>query len=146
MKQIFATIIVALLFASPAHASIGFTCEISDKTLKFVAGGYFPGEGGGFMNFHAEGQVLAPAVPDNLRKLNLTDGLLYSWLYTGDLRMRLSKEYSTEKTRTSAELVIQTTGNDDGGDWAGTYILNIEDTDKPVATVSFTGKAVCSIG
>ena len=80
-----------------------------------------------------------------LRKLDLSQNLIHSWIYTGDLRLRLKAENDEDDTFKSLDLVIQTTGEPDGGDWEGTYILDVFDSASPEAPVNAKGKAMCSV-
>lgn len=133
-------------FTTPAFATGGFTCEVDDASLKFSAGGVFPGAAGpGFLNFGAKAEILLPGVPEKLRKLDLSQNLIHSWIYIGDLRLRLKAENDEDDTFKSLDLVIQTTGEPDGGDWEGSYILDVFDSASPEAPINTTGKAVCSV-
>jgi hypothetical protein len=143
---VFLVLAMAYFAATPARATEGFTCAIEDKALVFSAGGVFPGEGPGFLNFGAEANILLPDVPEKMRKLDLSQSLIFSWLYVGDLRLRLKKEDYDNGGFKSVELMVQTGGEPDGGDWPGTYILEIFDADKANGPVTTKGKATCSIG
>jgi hypothetical protein len=133
-------------FTTPAFATGGFTCEVDDASLKFSAGGVFPGAGPGFLNFGAKAEIHLPGVPEKLRNLDLSQSLVHSWIYTGDLRLRLKAENDEDNIFKSLDLVIQTAGEADGGDWEGTYILDIFDSASPDAPVNAKGKAMCSVG
>ena len=133
-------------FTTPATATSGFTCEVDDASLKFFAGGVFPGAASpGFLNFKAMAEIRQPGVPENLRKLDLSQNLIHSWIYTGDLRLRLKAENDGNNAFQFLDLVIQTTGEPDGAHWKGSYILDVFDSGRPEAPINAKGKAICSI-
>ena len=85
-----------------------------------------------------------PGTPAPLRKLNLAEALVHSWLYGDDLKLRLYRE-TDSGPHGYVEIIIETRSRDeDDTEYEGTYKLIIFVAEA--RELVFNGKASCSVG
>lgn len=140
------------LFMVPlqAHATATLDCAADDKSVSFEAHSVVShGLAEGFGNFSAVLSVKATGVPPDLAKLELDSAALaHHWLYRKELKLRLYHERA-EGDHASVDMVIETRGKGEDGDFAGRYLLTIFQAGKDGASdkpLTFRGRVTCSVG
>jgi hypothetical protein len=137
--------------ASPAFASGGLDCSAEDKRVKLsVNSGVTHGMGGPTFNFHAELELYAKTVAEDLRRLSFDDrNRPQYWLDGKELRLLLYKEREADKPFGSVEVEIRTraAGEPDEGTYKGSYKVAVydggEDGTGEGKIATFAGKVEC---
>jgi hypothetical protein len=138
--------------APPAQATSSFECSIEDRSVTFAArSSVSDGLGQAFVGFAANADIRMPNVPEDMRKLDLSGHLVHHWIEAGGLRLRFYWERSGGRPHASVELILETTGEPEGLELAGTYSLAVFTMDPPAnaeggKTITAQGKAACSLG
>jgi hypothetical protein len=138
--------------AVPAHAAGSFECTVEDQSLKLTAASaYSHGLGAAFVDFKAEAEVLAADIPEDLRKLDLSQNLVHHWLEGGDLRLLFYREREGDRPHAYVEIVVKVAGEEaDDPEYTGTYRLTVFSMDPPAdkdggKTINAEGKVTCSV-
>jgi hypothetical protein len=141
------------LSAASAHATGGFSCLIDDANLKFTADSTVShGLGEGFVNFTAEAELKAVGAPQTLRKIDLSEALVHSWLYGPDLKLRLYRETDGNVPHGFVEIIMETAAQGEAGEpeFEGSYKLILyqipEGEGGDGMQSEYRGQATCSVG
>ncbi len=152
MRKILLTLTTLLLGAAPVLATGGLSCTFKDRNVSFDAEATFSrGVGEGFVSFSSKLEVLAKAMPDDLRKLQLElEHLTQRWLYGKELKLRLYHERSGPGLHGYVEMVVETKQSaKEETDYRGTYVLtayHIPSEGADGKTITLRGRAACSLG
>ncbi len=146
-------IIAAALLTSTqaAFASGSFSCSIDDKVANFEATAVVShGIGEQISNLRAALEVRVPGIPEDLRKLDLSEHVTQKWYLGRDLKLRLYREREGDKAHGYVELVVQAYRNKgkDDTDYSGNYLLTVyvlpEGGGSDGKTITRRGRATCS--
>jgi hypothetical protein len=146
----------AALIASslPAVASGSLDCSIKDKSVQIeLHSGITRGMGGPFFDFKAELKTSLPSVPKDLQAVTFEmEHLAQRWLDDREAKLVVYREREGDGPHGSVEMTIETKRikKDDEGFYAGTYVLEINETaaeGKPQPKpVKLRGRITCSAG
>jgi hypothetical protein len=154
MRRIFlviATLAAAMFGPVPAHATGGLNCDVDDANIVFsVSSAVGRGMGGPIVNLTAAADIKLKGTPADLAKIDLSKGLVHSWLEAPDVRLHFYSERAGEKPHGYVELVIKTVAKDDEGTTEGDYALTVFYMEPPAdkgegATLTANGKVSCFV-
>jgi hypothetical protein len=135
----------------PAYATGSLGCDVNDASLAFSANSAVGrGMGGPIINLTAAVDIKLKDTPADLAKIDLSKGLVHSWLEAPDVRLHFYSEREGEKPHGYVELVIKTVVKDDEGTAEGDYALTVFYTETPAGktdatTLNATGKITCFV-
>jgi hypothetical protein len=113
---------------TPAHASVGFSCQAADKSVTADASGaYGTSIGSGMANFGADIQIKLAGAPDDIRKLTLDQShVAQAWFHYRDLKLMARWQSPDGAPFREIILMIETRrGKDEGAPYRGRYTLTI---------------------
>ncbi len=129
--------------AEVAGATGGFDCQVDDENLSlFVSGTISHGLGGMILGYEAIAELKAKAVPEALRKPDLSAGLVHHWLDYPDLWLHFYAETTGDAPYSSLDLILKTEATMDELTYEGEYRLSVFDGDTG-EVILLTGKATC---
>lgn len=142
---------IAGLFAcaTSAAASGGIWCDLENKSIKLsIEAGVTHGMGAPFFNFRGTLELLDKSVAADLRKLELGDrNLAQYWLDGKELKLGIYSERDNDKPHGYVDLVIETEAGDEEGGYAGSYTVDVFDTQNDTSAEgkrwTFNGKIDC---
>jgi hypothetical protein len=123
-------IAAAALFAmlTPAHATIGFSCDGDDKAARLsISGAYGTSLGSGLVNFGADIAVRMAAAPPELRKLHFGPAdVSQQWFNGRELKIMTHWQRPDNEPFGEVILIIDTrTSNAEERPYRGRYTLQI---------------------
>ena len=147
MRRLMLSLASLVILSTPAFATGGFSCAVSDENVTFEGEAGFSYSLGGILNFRG-----AIALPKDLAQKGLDkkvtldqSSLTHHWLHDGELRLLVHVESGENQPFAALDFVMMTKAGEDDIGFEGTYTLKIEgaDLDEPIRR---EGKIACSVG
>lgn len=145
MRGMITAAIMSLALAAPAQASGALWCSVDDANWTFdVESGVTHGLGGPLFNLRASAELKDKRVMPELRKLELKDKLVHSWVY-GETKLYFYSEIEKTGNIYSADIIIDTKAGEDESESTGTYTVITSNEAKPGedGRVELTGPITC---
>lgn len=145
MRQLLLAAGLLAATASLAGATGGYYCTIEDENLTLVSGGEMSiGMGGEILSHQASADIKTKAVPEALRKLDLSNRLVHHWFYHPEVRLHFYAETPPDAdTFASLEMILLTEATDEPGVYEGDYLLSVFNEAGEV--IDLTGKVTCDM-
>lgn len=141
---------LAMLAASPAAASGGFSCEATDAVVKLgIESGVTRGMGSPVFNFRGEIGISDKSVAEDLRQVSF-EGLHLAqyWLDGEELRLVVYRERGEGAPHGYVEVTVRAKAGDDG-EYSGQYAVTAfdmgGDTSGEGKTSNFSGTVACQV-
>ena len=149
MKQLLLTLAaMAILAATPAFATGGFSCTVDDANLKFETGSALgAGMGAPILNLEAKGEIKLKGVAADLAQLDFSKHLVHSWMAYPDTRLHFYREREADKPHGYVELIISAVSAGDEGEAAGTYEFTVFEAEGSASgePLKASGKVTCFV-
>jgi hypothetical protein len=150
--RIFIIAVASLSFTfSSASATVGFSCNAADKSIKLgIDGAYGTGLGSTLANFRGDAGILLPGIPDDVRKLQFDSSHVRQNWFVGRT-LNIMMVWQLDEPYREVTLFIETRrGRKEESPYLGRYTLSINVAPVEPATegkrYETTGTVSCGIG